>query len=259
MSFIADDQAAEPGDPRQGALHHPTVAAQAFAALDASPRDARDDAASSAGTTAAGIIVGLVGVELGGAAATRLADRRDAVEHLLQHNAVVDVGGGEQHGQGNALAINHDMALAARLAAIGRVRPRRGAAGLGRLAASSAQRLQSIRPARPRRSSRAWCKACQTPAFCQSRNRRQQVMPEPQPISCGSISQGMPLLSTNRMPVSAARSSSGGRPPFGRGGRGGSRVWNKDQRASETRGAAIHPEVVSSRPSRNRNGFVRWS
>jgi hypothetical protein len=37
----------------------------------------------------------------------------------------------------------------------------------------------------------------------------------PQPISWGSISQGMPLLRTKRMPVRAARSGTGGRPPFG--------------------------------------------
>jgi hypothetical protein len=45
-------------------------------------------------------------------------------------------------------------------------------------------------------------------------------MPEPQPISFGSIAQGMPDLSTNRTPASALRSSTGGRPPFGlrRGG-----------------------------------------
>lgn len=46
---------------------------------------------------------------------------------------------------------------------------------------------------------------------------RHADMPDPQPISCGSISQGMPLFSTNITPVSAARSSIGGRPPFGRG------------------------------------------
>jgi hypothetical protein len=33
----------------------------------------------------------------------------------------------------------------------------------------------------------------------------------------------MPDLSTNRMPVSAARSGTGGRPPFGRGRGGGKR------------------------------------
>src|ERR1700733_1747619 len=32
------------------------------------------------------------------------------------------------------------------------------------------------------------------PRSCQSRSRRQQLIPEPQPISCGSISQGIPLL-----------------------------------------------------------------
>jgi hypothetical protein len=39
-----------------------------------------------------------------------------------------------------------------------------------------------------------------TPASWQSRSRRQQVMPDPHPISCGSISQAMPLRSTKTMP-----------------------------------------------------------
>src|SRR5215217_5885743 len=70
-------------------------------------------------------------------------------------------------------------------------------------------------------------------------------MPEPQPISRGSISQRMPLFSTKRMPVSAARSSVGGRPPFGRGGRDGRRGANRDQKASETRGVVMCPQVAS--------------
>ena len=40
------------------------------------------------------------------------------------------------------------------------------------------------------------------------------VMPEPHPISWGSISHGIPLLSTNRMPVSAFRFSIGFRPGY---------------------------------------------
>lgn len=50
-------------------------------------------------------------------------------------------------------------------------------------------------------------------------------MPEPQPSSFGSIHQGMPLRSTNTMPVRQARSDKRGRPPrgFGTGdGRNGS-------------------------------------
>ena len=35
--------------------------------------------------------------------------------------------------------------------------------------------------------------------------------------------------------------ATGGRPPFGRGGRDGSRGLKRDQRASETRGAAMRP------------------
>jgi hypothetical protein len=55
-----------------------------------------------------------------------------------------------------------------------------------------------------------------SPARCQSRKRRQHVMPLPQPSSWGSISQGMPLLKTNTMPVSAARSVMvRGLPPLG--------------------------------------------
>jgi hypothetical protein len=56
---------------------------------------------------------------------------------------------------------------------------------------------------------------CQIPASCQSRNRRQQVMPEPHPSSCGSIPQGMPLRNTNTMPARHVRSAKRGLPPVG--------------------------------------------
>src|SRR5215203_6407681 len=44
---------------------------------------------------------------------------------------------------------------------------------------------------------------------------------DPQPISWGSISQGMPLFKTNRMSVRAERSSMRGLPPLGLGGSSG--------------------------------------
>jgi hypothetical protein len=61
---------------------------------------------------------------------------------------------------------------------------------------------------------RIWCILFQTPAFCQSRNLRQQVMPLPQPISLGKYSQPIPVLSTNSIPVKAARSETGLRPGY---------------------------------------------
>jgi hypothetical protein len=123
------------------------------------------------------------------------------------------------------------MAFRARFAAIRRVRadgaPFLRSAPLARtLTESMLARLQSICPSRSNRLNSSWCNLRHTPARCQSRNRRQQVIPLPQPISCGSISQGMPLLRTKRMPVSAARSERHGRPRVlvraGGGGRSGS-------------------------------------
>lgn len=101
--------------------------------------------------------------------------------------------------------------------------------------------LQSIRSAARSRRSSSRCSASHTPASCQSRKRRQHVMLEPHPISSGSISHWMPVRSTNRISVSAARSATRGLPPCGRGRATGSRGSMIDQRASETRGDAMPP------------------
>ena len=174
---------------------------------------------------------------------------RDGVDHALEALAVVDVRRAEREGKGDAARVGEDVALCPRPASICRVR-----AGLfaplfaGTLALSSAARLQSMALARPRRSSRTWCRRSQTPARCQSRRRRQHVIPEPQPISAGSISQGMPLLSTNKMPLSVARWEIGGRPPFGFGRSGGIRGAIRVHNSSETRGPAM-PASTPDHPS----------
>ena len=82
-------------------------------------------------------------------------------------------------------------------------------------------------------------KRVQTPWTCQSRSRRQQVMPEPHPISWGNISQGMPDFSTKRMPVEQAQSGTRGRPPLGLGGYGGSSGATTAHRSSLTSGMAM--------------------
>ena len=84
------------------------------------------------------------------------------------------------------------------------------------------------------------------------RTRRQQLMPEPQPISAGSISHGRPERSTNRMPVSAARSDLRGRPPFGLAVSGGSSGAISAHRPSGRSGLAISPQRAPT-------GFVRGS
>jgi hypothetical protein len=136
----------------------------------------------------------------------------------------VDIGPREFRCQWDALPVDHNMALRARFASIRRIRPGFFAPpGAGTLAESSEARAQSILSASPKRSRSTRCSLCHTPAFCQSLSLRQQVMPLPQPISRGSISQGIPLRRTNRMPVSALWSGTRGRPPFGFGGSGGNR------------------------------------
>jgi hypothetical protein len=78
------------------------------------------------------------------------------------------------------------------------------------------------------------CSRSQIPALCQSRRRRQQVMPLPQPISRGSCSHGMPVESTNRVPVSTARLGMRGRPPVGLGPSAGKRGSITVQSSSPT-------------------------
>lgn len=243
-ALVAHREAAEAGEPGQGALHHPPVPAQALAALDPASGDAGRDAPRTALPAAAAVVVGLVGVQLA-RPAPRTAprarpDRRDRVECRGEHAAVVSVGPAQGHAKGRAPGVGDQVPLGAGLASVGRAR-----AGLraplfaGTLALSSAARRQSICPAPCSRSSSARCSAAQTPATCQSRNRRQQLIPEPQPISAGRSSHGMPVLSTKTIPVSAARSGIGGRPPFGFGRGGGSRGATAAQRSSGTRGRAM--------------------
>ena len=107
------------------------------------------------------------------------------------------------------------MMLAASLCPLGRV-------GAGLVppktarteALSNTARLQSMPSAACRPSRQARWIHSQTSCSCQSRSRRQQVMPLPQFISLGRSSQGMPVFSTNRMPVRTCRSGILGLPPW---------------------------------------------
>jgi hypothetical protein len=88
---------------------------------------------------------------------------------------------------------------------------------------STTAALQSSASAKPSSSSSNFQMAPHTPATCQSRNRRQQVMPLPQPISLGRYSQGEPDFKMKMIPVRHWRSGTRGRPPLGLGAGAGSR------------------------------------
>jgi hypothetical protein len=238
-TLVADGEAAEAVEPGQGALNDPPMSAQFLAGVDALPRNADADMALGQGAAAAGDVIGLVGMALVWplAAPTRRGlDGRNGVPHGLEDDRGVAVSPRQECREWLATSFDHNMALRARFAAIRRVGTDDVAPLLaGMLAESSEARLQSIRSASPSRSNNVRCRASHTPASCQSRRRRQQVTPEPQPISWGNISHGMPVLSTKMMPLRAARSERRGRPPLGLGGSDGSSGATKAQSSSLTR------------------------
>lgn len=242
-SFIADLQPPVSIQPREGPLHNPPIAPQPLRAFHTPSGDPRGDPKPSQPKLLLGRIIGFVRMQLLGplsGPAPRTLDRLNGIEGRFHHPAVVDVGCREGHRQRDAVLVDHKMALRPLFAAIRRIRPGRCAPpGAGTVAESKEARDQSILSASPSRSSSAWCKSFQTPACCQDRSLRQQVMPLPQPISLGNISQGMPVINTNTIPVSTFRSGMGGRPPFGLGLGGGRSGWITAQSSSETISLAI--------------------
>jgi len=248
-SFVANGQPAHPRKPCQGTLDDPAVSAQPLATIYASASNARADAALAASQAAALGVIRLVGVQLVWPTprpAELAFERHHCIEQFGQRHAVMHIGACQDKGQRQPIAVGQQVALCARLASVRRIRAC-GCAPLfaGMDALSIQARLQSMRPAQCRRCRNSWCNRSHTPAMCQSRSRRQHVTPEPQPISWGSISQGMPERSTNRMPVSAARPDTRGRPPLGLGGSAGNSGSTMDQSSSVTNALFITPSYGS--------------
>ncbi len=126
-ALVADSQASEPGQPSEGTLHDPPMAAQPGAAFDTTPCDAWRDAAGAALTATAAVVVSLIGVELGGPTARTSPvlgpHARYRIQGGRQHTAVVAVGAAQRQAKRRALGIRDEVALRARLAAVRRVRP----------------------------------------------------------------------------------------------------------------------------------------
>ncbi len=226
-----------------------------FLTLDALAGNPREDAALAARFAATGVIVSLVGMALVGpslGAARLSADRGNGVEHVRKHRAVMSVGTCQPRGERNTASVCHEVPFRPRLAAIRWIWARGGPPFFAGIDDESTQtRLKSILFAPRRRRSNSWCNLSQTPASCQSRSRRQQVTPEPQPSSGGKSSHAMPVRSTNRIPLSAARSEIRGRPPRGFGAGAGRSFSTIGQRPSGMRTEGI-PLYESTSPRRTR-------
>lgn len=222
-----DPQTAETFQPRQSALHDPAMFAQVRMGIHSPAAKARGNASFLQCQAMAVTVVTPVCMQFDGSVSQHSIwprQCRDGIHHFQQHGNVTYIGGGMPYCERDSLGVDHKMALRARFSAIRRIWAGFFAPpGAGTLPASMLARDQSIWSDRDNRSNNTRCSCSHTPASCQSRNRRQQVMPLPQPSSGGSISQGIPVLNTNRIPVKTARLLRRGRPPLGLGGSGGRR------------------------------------
>jgi len=131
---------------------------------------------------------------------------RNIVDQGHQLGDVVAIGGSEFDHQRNAIRVRDDVVFRAFFAAIRGIRAGLRPPKMARTEAeSTTARDQSILSASRRWASNTRWSLSHTPALCQSRSRRQQVMPLPHPNSLGRYSHGMPVMSTNRIPMSAWR------------------------------------------------------
>jgi hypothetical protein len=228
QSFVTDAQAAKPVQPCDGSLDHPARLAQSAAVFVATPRDLGLDASLQQRRAMGLGIVGPVGLHQSRFAlgcAPFAGNGGYGIHKRQQLRDIVTIGLGQNGRERNALRVDEKVVLRTGTAAIGWVRSRFFPAPRARMEELSAiAREKSIRSASRSLESRVWCRRVQTPALCQALSRRQQVTPEPHPISSGSIFQGMPERRTKMIPVSAARSDTPGKRPgcflrrrFGRG------------------------------------------
>ena len=214
--FKSNPQATKLMKPSKGSFHHPAGFAQAAAVRGAPAGNLRlDTFTSEPGSQAVRIIspIRLESARLAQRRAAFAADRRHGLEQEFGLSDIVAIGLGQDDGNGNALRFREYVVLAARTTAIGWVRSTFFPAPMARIEELSAMTREKSSFSAPRSLlNKARCRRSHTRARCQALSRRQQVMPEPQPISWGNICHGMPERSTNRIPLNTWRSLSGSRP-----------------------------------------------
>ena len=241
--FIAHFQTPEAIQPGQRALDDPAGASKATAMLGPAPGQLRLDAAAVQGITVRLRIIAAVALHeiwLPTGTARSATHGRHGVHQWQELRNVVPVGGCQPRRKRNPLAVSENVMFRPRLTAIGWVRSSFFPPRSARIEELSAiARARSNWPRWRNSASRTACRRFQTPARCQRTRRRQQVLPDPHPISFGSICQGRPLRKTNRMPVNVARSGMGGRPMALNRRRGfGKSGSMRRQNASSMRGGA---------------------
>ncbi len=120
-ALISYGQTPEAIEPGKGAFDNPAMPPELFLALDALAGNTREDAALAASVATSRVIISLVGMALVGPSlrAARLsANRRNSVEHVRKHRAVMGVCTCQPRGKWNTAPVCHKMPFRPRLAAI---------------------------------------------------------------------------------------------------------------------------------------------
>lgn len=215
-SLITNTKASILVQPRNTAFYHPAIDAQSASVFGPALSQQRDDSSATKFSPMRFRIIAPITEKAIGMlkwSANLACDWRDTVNQWQNLCDVVTVCTGQYHRKRDTIGIRYQMMFRAFFASIrgiwacfcppktARTEPE-----------STTARQKSIWSARRNLLNSSRCILSHTPAFCHSCNRRQQVMPQPQPISCGRSSQPIPVFNTNNIPVRAARLDIGFRP-----------------------------------------------
>lgn len=249
-TFIPHGEPPKPMEPRERALDHPARPAEpaAMAAI-AAGQHGRDATLAQFGAMPFRVVssVALHAARTPTGRAGAATDRRHRIDQVEELADIVAIGGRQPRDERNPVRVGKNVMFRPGLAAIGRVRssffPPRNARSE---ALSTIARAKSRSPRRRNSASNTVWRCFQTPARCQRTRRRQHVEPDPQPISSGSMFQGRPLRSTNKMPVNTARSGIGLRPAYRllRRRRFGSSGSMRVHRSSSSNGLVMHGRLL---------------
>ena len=217
-TFEANTKTTEVVKPRMSTFDNPAEFAQTTAVLCPALGNHRLDAALAKLLAMRLGVIATVCVDDFGLlkrSATYAAHRWNGVNEWQQLSDVIAIRACHDRADRNAVSVYQDVVLGTWSRAIRGVRTSFSPAPTARTEEeSTAAREKSSSPASRNFASSSSCNRFQTPAFCQSRNRLQQVEPEPKPNFVDTSRQRIPVLSTNRMPFSAALFATGNRPGY---------------------------------------------
>jgi hypothetical protein len=260
-SFESCSQFLPSMQPTDSSLDNPSNPTESLFGFNPSPSDARGDSPNPQGLSIGSGIVALVSVQYFGTTSRTTAFSpyfRHCINHRHSHFGIVRVRSRDCCRKRYPSSVNHDMMFRACFSSIGWVASRESPPFTAlTLELSIAAQERTRRSPPRRRSSNAWWTRSQTPAFCQSRSRRQHVVPLPYPNSAGRSCQAIPVRKTKRMPVNTARSSRQVPPPRGWAGRSGSKGLMISHRSSGRIFFAI-PLVYQHLLRLTDRGAVKW-